>query len=140
MDAFTDLSLAQWMEKRIGSLAGILDMSAAAGDFDDYVTDVKLSLDEEDLSAFSTLAQIKEVTAYAAVSLWRGIADALSGHYTFSADGGSYSLGDLQDKASASLERAMNDVMKYDASWQVGTAEVTYHNDFYEGHDDDLYT
>ena len=139
IEAFTAVTLAEWMERRLGPLAGILEWTAEAGDFDDVVKDAMLSLGTDDLTTKSTLAQIKEVQTFARVALWAAVVEATAGHYAFTADGGTFNRQQIQEMAQGNLDRAMADSMAYTDAYTIGTAPITYHNDFYRDHDDGLF-
>lgn len=139
MEAFTENTLAAWMERRLGDLAGILEWTAEGGDFDDIVQDAMLSLGTDDLSTKDSLAEIKEVQTFARVALWAAVVEATAGHYAFTADGGTFNRQQIREMAQDNLDRAMTDSMAYSDAYAVGTAAITYRNDFYQDHDDGLY-
>lgn len=138
--AYTEQSLARFMEITLGKVAKVLDLRAGvddAGDFTEPVNDALLAYGTDDINTISGTDNIQKLRILAAVTAWRHVVNNFAALYDFSADGGTYHRSQLFEQAKASLEMAEQQALPYAANYMVRVRKMEHLHDPYQVRDVD---
>jgi hypothetical protein len=136
--AYTEQSLARFMEIILGKVAKVLELRAGVsdpGDFSEAVNDALLAYGTDDISTVSGSDNIQKLRALAAVCAWRHVVTNFAALYDFSADGGRYSRSQLFEQAKTSLEMAEQQALPYAANYMIHLRKTDHIHDPYQVRD-----
>lgn len=101
--SYSDSTLAAYMEAVLSSTAGVLGLTADAGDFAEAVNDVTVALG---VDAIADATDIPRIRAEARVAAWQLATDTAAGDYNYSNPNGSDQRAQVFDHCVKQLERA----------------------------------
>jgi hypothetical protein len=132
--SYTEQTLGQFMQARLGKVARVLQLTAGpndAGDFQEAVNDALLACGTEDISTITGMENIQKIRALALVAAWQYVVTNFVALYDFSADGASYDRSQLFKQAKEALQLAQQAALPYDSSYSAQIVEVDHIHDPY---------
>ena len=117
--SYTEKTLAEYMHVMLGKTATALELHFdpnGPGDYAEAVNDALLAYDTDDIATITGIEKIKKLRALARVAAWQYVVDNFASLYNFSADGASYSRGQLFEHAQEALKLAEKAAQPYDAT------------------------
>ena len=101
--AYTDESFAAFLHAALRGTATALGWSVAGGSYGEVANDALLLIGAGDVTAVPDIALLR---AAGKLALWEAVATEVAGDYSFSADGGQFSRGQVHDHAVTMLAKA----------------------------------
>lgn len=132
--SYTEKTLAEYMHVMLGKTAKALGLHfdpGGPGDYAEAVNDALLSYGTEDVATITGIENIKKLRALARVAAWQYVVDNFAALYNFSADGGSYSRGQLFEHAKEALKIAEYNARLLDSSYTIRIRKVDHVHDPY---------
>ena len=138
--SYTEKQLAEYMHVMLGKTAKALGLHFdpnGPGDYVEAVNDALIAYGAENIATITGIANIKKLRVLARVAAWQYVVDNFAALYNFSADGGSYSRGQLFEHAKEALKMAEQAALPYASNNVIRIRKMDHVHDPYSVRDID---
>lgn len=128
--AYTEKTLATYMDTLLGPVADALGWSAPvadAGDYAEAVNEAMLAYGTNDISTITGRDNIQQLRALARVEMWRQVVATTAGHYDFADATVNLKRSQIHEQASDNLNNAEADAFRYGAYGYEATIQNIQH-------------
>lgn len=139
---YSPKTFSQYCDRVLGHTAALVDWrpgqdDTSAGSYEEVLNETLFSMGISDVANIDS-NNVYKFRVLARVQLWKHLAAAVAGDYSFSADGGSFSRDQVLGMAEKMLAIAQSDAAQFDPAYAVILDNVEYGNDPYADYDDEL--
>ena len=132
--AYTEKELAEFMHKRLGKVAKVLQLHLdpnGPGDYEEAVTDSLLAYGTDDIATISGAEKIQRLRALALVAIWHHVITNWTTLYDFQADGSSYDRSQMFKNAQEALKLAETQALPYSSTYFARITPIDHRHDPY---------
>ena len=124
--SYTEATLKAFMHTEAADIGTVLGWTVVAGSYDEPLNDALVGYGLDDVTTVTGRANLGKLRAHARAAVWASAVKTLGAWVNHSADGRSFSDGDLQARAKENYQLAISELIRLDTSAYAVTVTRAY--------------